>query len=93
MRKNQTPGGKIIATASVAAVVPHEAYPEYAGAKAAVVNFVRATARILKRVGSDCSIQETFVLSKRRKRTSPSTLSVRVREPPLGSRPRDRAAR
>ncbi|CAO2657444.1 Nn.00g035700.m01.CDS01 [Neocucurbitaria sp. VM-36] len=51
MRKNQTPGGRIIATASVAAVVPHESYPEYAGAKAAVVNFVRATARILKSVG------------------------------------------
>ncbi|KAF1842347.1 NAD(P)-binding protein [Cucurbitaria berberidis CBS 394.84] len=48
MRKNTVPGGKIIATASVAAVVPHESYPEYAGAKAAVVNFVRATARILK---------------------------------------------
>ncbi|OAG10747.1 uncharacterized protein CC84DRAFT_1161608 [Paraphaeosphaeria sporulosa] len=48
MRKNSTPGGKIIATASVAAILPHETYPEYAGAKAAVVNFVRATARILK---------------------------------------------
>ncbi|KAH7402502.1 hypothetical protein BKA66DRAFT_564417 [Pyrenochaeta sp. MPI-SDFR-AT-0127] len=48
MRKNKVPGGKIIATASVAAIVPHETYPEYAGAKAAVVNFVRATARILK---------------------------------------------
>lgn len=50
MRKNKVPGGKIIATASVAAIVPHESYPEYAGAKAAVVNFVRATARILKNV-------------------------------------------
>lgn len=48
MRKNSTPGGKIVATASVAAIVPHETYPEYDGAKAAVVNFVRATARILK---------------------------------------------
>ncbi|EAT91751.1 hypothetical protein SNOG_00256 [Parastagonospora nodorum SN15] len=48
MRKNKAPGGKIVATASVAAIVPHESYPEYDGAKAAVVNFVRATARILK---------------------------------------------
>jgi NAD(P)-dependent dehydrogenase (short-subunit alcohol dehydrogenase family) len=66
MRKNKVPGGNIVATASVAAVVPHESYPEYAGAKAAVclqhfmekiacslmlrqvVNFVRATSRILK---------------------------------------------
>ncbi|KAJ4374074.1 hypothetical protein N0V83_002813 [Neocucurbitaria cava] len=71
MRKNQTPGGKIIATASVAAVVPHEAYPEYAGAKAAVVNFVRATARILKRFLEDdtlygrvveCSADKHFFL-------------------------------
>lgn len=52
MRKNKTPGGKIVATASVASIVPHETYPEYAGAKAAVLNFVRATARILKNVGS-----------------------------------------
>ena len=51
MRKNSTPGGKIVATASVAGIVPHETYPEYDGAKAAVVNFVRATARILKDVG------------------------------------------
>lgn len=51
MRKNSTPGGKIVATASAAAIVPHETYPEYDGAKAAVVNFVRATARILKAVG------------------------------------------
>lgn len=71
MRKNKVPGGNIVATASVAAVVPHESYPEYAGAKAAVslrnsamkshaskrwilltasqvVNFIRATSRILK---------------------------------------------
>ncbi|OAL56662.1 hypothetical protein IQ07DRAFT_581978 [Pyrenochaeta sp. DS3sAY3a] len=48
MRKNKAPGGKIVATGSVAAIVPHETYPEYDGAKAAVVNFVRATARILK---------------------------------------------
>jgi NADP-dependent 3-hydroxy acid dehydrogenase YdfG len=38
MRKNSTPGGSIIATASIAAVHPHETYPEYDGAKAAVSN-------------------------------------------------------
>lgn len=70
MRKNKVPGGKIVATASVAAIVPHETYddskacasiqadrsryPEYDGAKAAVVNFVRATARILKDVSYWC---------------------------------------
>jgi hypothetical protein len=53
MRKNKVPGGKIVATASVAGIVPHESYPEYDGAKAAVVNFVRATARILKNVRSE----------------------------------------
>lgn len=36
MRKNKTPGGSIVATASIAAVHPHETYPEYDGAKAAV---------------------------------------------------------
>lgn len=36
MRKNKTPGGSIVATASAAAVTPHETYPEYDGAKAAV---------------------------------------------------------
>jgi hypothetical protein len=36
MRKNSTPGGKIVATASIAAVHPHSSYPEYCGAKAAV---------------------------------------------------------
>lgn len=50
MRKNATPGGKVVATASAAGIVPHETYPEYDGAKAAVINFVRATARILKSV-------------------------------------------
>lgn len=48
MRKNPTPGGKISCTASVAALYPHESYPEYDGAKAAVMNFVRATSRVLK---------------------------------------------
>jgi len=36
MRKNSPPGGKIVATASIAAVHPHSSYPEYCGAKAAV---------------------------------------------------------
>ncbi|KAH6665415.1 hypothetical protein B0J14DRAFT_521934 [Halenospora varia] len=48
MRKNPTPGGKIIATASVAGVYPHESYPEYNGAKAAVINFARGIAPVLK---------------------------------------------
>lgn len=48
MRKNKLPGGKIVTTASCAALYPHETYPEYDGAKAAVLNFVRATSRVLK---------------------------------------------
>ncbi len=39
MRKNKTPGGAIVATASIAAVHPHPSYPEYNGAKAAVSHF------------------------------------------------------
>lgn len=50
MRKNKISGGKIVATASVAAIYAHESYPEYCGAKAAVVQFVRATSRVLKLV-------------------------------------------
>ncbi|KAL4893689.1 hypothetical protein BDV59DRAFT_192857 [Aspergillus ambiguus] len=38
MRKNTTPGGSIVATSSCAAVMPHETYPEYDGAKAANEN-------------------------------------------------------
>lgn len=48
MRKNKQPGGTIVATASIAAVHPHPSYPEYNGAKAAVLNFVRGTAPVLK---------------------------------------------
>jgi NAD(P)-dependent dehydrogenase (short-subunit alcohol dehydrogenase family) len=48
MRKNATPGGTIVCTASVAALYPHETYPEYDGAKAAVLSFVYATSRLLK---------------------------------------------
>lgn len=36
MRQNPTPGGQIVATASIAAVHPHSSFPEYCGAKAAV---------------------------------------------------------
>ena len=46
------PGGKIVATASVAGLYPHETYPEYNGAKAAVINFVRGVAPVLKLVSS-----------------------------------------
>ena len=38
MRKNMTSGGKIAVTASVAALYPHESYPEYDGVKAVVGN-------------------------------------------------------
>jgi hypothetical protein len=48
MRKNKTPGGNIICTVSAAALYPHETYPEYDGAKAAVLNFIHATGRLLK---------------------------------------------
>ena len=48
MRKNKKPGGAIVATASIAAVHPHPSYPEYNGAKAAVLNWVRGTAGVLK---------------------------------------------
>jgi NAD(P)-dependent dehydrogenase (short-subunit alcohol dehydrogenase family) len=48
MRKNPTLGGKIVCTASAAALYPHESYPEYNGVKAAVLNFVRGVSRVLK---------------------------------------------
>lgn len=48
MRHNPTPGGKIIVTGSIGAIFPHRTYPEYCGAKAAVVQFVRGMAPILK---------------------------------------------
>jgi len=56
MRKNKVPGGRIVTTASVAAIYPHESYPEYSGAKAAVLQFVRATSRILKLVRISLSL-------------------------------------
>lgn len=72
-RKNKVAGGKIITTASVAGIIPHETFPEYDGAKAAVVNFVRATARILKAVGfhEQTRVME-FELTNGRKKTSRS---------------------
>lgn len=47
MRLNPTPGGAIIATGSIAGVHPHPSYPEYNGAKAAVLNFVRGVKEVL----------------------------------------------
>jgi NAD(P)-dependent dehydrogenase (short-subunit alcohol dehydrogenase family) len=48
MRKNPTPGGKIVATSSGAALYPLPTYPEYNGAKAAVIQFIRTVAPVLK---------------------------------------------
>lgn len=49
MRHNAPkPGGKIVVNASIAAMFPHRSYPEYCGAKAAVVHFVRGVAPLLK---------------------------------------------
>ena len=42
------PGGKIVVTASNAGIHPHPSYPEYNGAKAAVIQFVRGAAEILR---------------------------------------------
>jgi hypothetical protein len=79
MRKNATPGGIIVATASVAAIVPHETYPEYDGAKAAVVNFVRGTARVLKNVSFSIRISKVLgVTEVDRKKTSRSTQCVQA---------------
>lgn len=36
MRQNRNPGGSIIATSSIASLHPHQTFPEYNGAKAAV---------------------------------------------------------
>lgn len=41
MRKNEIPGGNIVATSTIASVHPHQTFPEYCGAKAAVsIGFV-----------------------------------------------------
>jgi len=42
------PEGVIVARASIAAVHPHPSNAEYNGTKAAVLNFVRESARVLK---------------------------------------------
>jgi NAD(P)-dependent dehydrogenase (short-subunit alcohol dehydrogenase family) len=55
MRQNPTPGGAIMATASVCGYHPIESLPEYSGAKAAVIAFARAVAPILKSV---CRLSE-----------------------------------
>ncbi|KAH8881776.1 hypothetical protein GQ53DRAFT_832078 [Thozetella sp. PMI_491] len=48
MRQNETPGGQIIATSTIASVHPHQTFPEYCGAKAAINQFVRTAAPILQ---------------------------------------------
>ncbi|KAI0159278.1 hypothetical protein BJ166DRAFT_580126 [Pestalotiopsis sp. NC0098] len=48
MRHNSPAGGKIIGTASVAAIQPHPTYPEYNGAKAGLLNFMRGVAGVLQ---------------------------------------------
>ncbi|KXH59232.1 15-hydroxyprostaglandin dehydrogenase [Colletotrichum nymphaeae SA-01] len=58
MRKNKVPGGTIVATASAASLYPHRGFPEYSGSKAAVWQFVRASAQILQMVG------EAFTISR-----------------------------
>ncbi|KAH9238236.1 hypothetical protein K456DRAFT_1746414 [Colletotrichum gloeosporioides 23] len=48
MRKNSVPGGHIIATSTIASIHPHQTFPEYCGAKAAINQFVRTAAPLLK---------------------------------------------
>jgi NAD(P)-dependent dehydrogenase (short-subunit alcohol dehydrogenase family) len=48
MRKNPVPGGVVVATASIAGMHPHPSYAEYNGTKAAVVNYVRGSAEVMK---------------------------------------------
>ncbi|KAF5501060.1 15-hydroxyprostaglandin dehydrogenase [Colletotrichum siamense] len=48
MRRNVVPGGQIIATSTIASVHPHQTFPEYCGAKAAINHFVRTAAPLLK---------------------------------------------
>ncbi|ETN40680.1 uncharacterized protein HMPREF1541_04959 [Cyphellophora europaea CBS 101466] len=48
MRQNPIPGGTIVATGSSVGIHPIGSMPEYCGAKAAINNYVRATAPILK---------------------------------------------
>lgn len=49
MRHNPgSSGGKVILNASIGGVFPHKSYPEYCGAKAAAIHFVRGIAPLLK---------------------------------------------
>jgi NAD(P)-dependent dehydrogenase (short-subunit alcohol dehydrogenase family) len=48
MRYNPQPGGRIVITGSIGGVFPHESYPVYCGTKAAVNQFVRGMAPLLK---------------------------------------------
>jgi NAD(P)-dependent dehydrogenase (short-subunit alcohol dehydrogenase family) len=48
MRYNPQPGGRIVITGSIGGVFPHESYPVYCGTKAAVNQFVRGMATLLK---------------------------------------------
>lgn len=48
MRYNVVPGGRVIITSSIGSVFPHESYPVYCGTKAAVNQFVRGAAPLLK---------------------------------------------
>ncbi|EME47823.1 hypothetical protein DOTSEDRAFT_60215 [Dothistroma septosporum NZE10] len=49
MRHNTpVPGGNIIVNASIGGIFPHRSYPEYCGAKAAVIQYVRGVAPLLK---------------------------------------------
>jgi hypothetical protein len=49
MRHNKPKaGGKIVVTGSIGGIFPHQTYPEYSGTKAAVNQFVRGVAPMLK---------------------------------------------
>lgn len=48
MRYNPQPGGRIVITGSIGGVFPHKSYPVYCGTKAAVNQFVRGMAPLLK---------------------------------------------
>ncbi|KAI9923705.1 hypothetical protein ASPWEDRAFT_120695 [Aspergillus wentii DTO 134E9] len=49
MRHNRPQsGGRIIVTGSIGGIFPHRSYPEYCGAKAAVIQFIRGVAPLLK---------------------------------------------
>lgn len=49
MRHNRPEaGGRIVVTGSIGGIFPHRTYPEYSGTKAAVNQFVRGVAPVLK---------------------------------------------